>query len=78
MFVNLTIAIDDEVLARAREVARRRGVSLQQLIREHLEAMAGERSGDELARELFALMDETPGRSGGRRFRREEAYEGRS
>ena len=76
--MNLTIAIDDELLARAREVASRRGVSLQQLIREHLEVMAGERSGSELAQELFALMDETPGRSGGRRFRRDEAYEERS
>jgi hypothetical protein len=53
-------------------------MSLQQLIREHLESITGERTGDEVAEELFALMDATPGRSGGRRIGREEAYEGRA
>jgi hypothetical protein len=75
--MNVTIAVDDELLARAREVARARGMSLQQLIRQHLEALTGNRSGAEVADALFALMDESPGRSGGRRIRREEAYEGR-
>jgi len=75
--MNVTIAIDDDLLARAREVARARGMSLQQLIRQHLEALAGERSGVDVAEVLFALMDETPGHSGGRRIRRDEAYEGR-
>jgi len=76
--MNVTIAVDDDLLARAREVARGRGMSFQQLLREYLESIAGERSGAEVSRELFALMDESPGRSGGRKIRRDEAYEGRS
>jgi hypothetical protein len=41
VYVNITLSIDDEVVARARSVARARGLSLQQLIREYLESVAG-------------------------------------
>jgi hypothetical protein len=75
--MNVTIAVDDEVLERAREVARRRGMSFQQLVREYLESVTGAQSGAEVAQQLLTLMDETPGRSGGRTIRRDEAYEGR-
>jgi hypothetical protein len=77
VFMNVTISVDDELLNQAREVARLRGMSFQQLIRAYLESITDQRSGDEIAGELFALMDETPGRSGGVRFSREDAYEGR-
>ena len=75
--MNVTISVDDDLLERARVLARRRGVSLQELIREQLRLLAGKRSGAEAARELLDLMEEHGGRSGGRTWRREDAYEGR-
>ena len=75
--MNLTIAVDDELLQRARELARRRGVSLQELLRDYLRQLVGERPGDVVADELLALMDEAPGHSGGARFDRNDAYDGR-
>jgi len=75
--MNVTISVDDELLARAREVASQRGMSFQQLIRDYLESITDPRSGSEIVKELFALMDESPGRSGGLRFSRDDAYEGR-
>ena len=75
--MNLTISVDDEVLERARELARRRGISLQELIREQLRLLAGRRSGAEVAEELLDMMEARGGRSGGRRLHREEAYEDR-
>lgn len=75
--MNLTISIDDDLLERTRSLARRRGMSLQELIREQLRLLAGTRSGAEAAQELLALMEEHGGRSGGRPWRREDLYEGR-
>jgi hypothetical protein len=76
--MNLTISIDDELLARARELARRRGVSLQELLRSLLRGLVGARPREAVARELMDLMERHGGRSGGRRIRREQAYEGRA
>lgn len=75
--MNLTITIDDELLRRARELAGRRGISLQELLRDYLRTLVGERSGAQVASELAALMRDHGGRSGGRRISREEAYEDR-
>lgn len=41
---NLTIAVDDEVLRRARKRALDQGTSVNAVLREYLEAYAGERS----------------------------------
>jgi hypothetical protein len=75
--MNITLALDDELVARAREVARRQGTTLNDLVRRHLEMVAGRRPGEALAQELRRSWDETPGHSGGRRFHREDAYKGR-
>jgi hypothetical protein len=75
--MNLTISLEEELLERARELARRRGVSLQELIREQLRLLAGERSGAEVADELLELMQKAGGRSGGLRLSRSDAYEDR-
>ncbi|RMF86292.1 MAG: ribbon-helix-helix protein, CopG family [Nitrospirae bacterium] len=77
MSVNLTLSVDDRLLERAREVARRQGVSLNQLIRQYLEAVAGEVDGAAVADRLLRLMEEHGGHSGGRTVRRGWAYEGR-
>jgi len=75
--MNVTISVDDELLARAREAVRRRGMSLQEYVRECLRALSGHTSPDEVADELLRLMEDEGGHSGGRRIRREEAYLGR-
>ena len=76
--VNVTISIDDELAARAREVAQREGTTLNDIIRRHLETVAGRRSGAALAQELRQLWADHPGHSGGRKVARDEAYEGRT
>lgn len=78
MAKNITIAIPEELARRARDVARRQGASLNSLIRVYLEGLAGERTGEDVADELLELMERHGGRSGGRRVRREEAYESRT
>lgn len=78
VFVNVTISVDDDLLERTRALARRRGVSLQELVREQLRLLAGERPGAEVAEELLDLMEARGGHSGDRKVRREEAYEGRA
>jgi hypothetical protein len=75
--MNLTIAIDDDLLNRARALARRRGTSLQELIREQLRTLAGEQDGATVADELLDLMATEAGRSGGRAWGRTDAYAGR-
>ena len=75
--MNLTISVDDELLRRAREMAARRGLSLQELLREHLRALVAERPAQDVADELLDLMENHGGRSGGRRIFRAEAYEDR-
>ena len=76
MATNITVSIDEQLASRAREVARRQGASLNALIRKYLETLAGDVPGDAVAGELLDLMRRHGGRSGGRRIRREEAYEG--
>ena len=75
--MNLTITVDDGLLERAREMARRQGTSVQEIIREHLANYIGDRPREEIARELVELLKTTGGRSGGRKIHRSEAYEGR-
>ncbi|HEY3352717.1 MAG TPA: DUF6364 family protein [Polyangia bacterium] len=74
---NLTLAVDEGIVARARAVARQQGTSLNALIRGYLEDLAGRRGPGEIYDELARLWAEDAGRSGGYRFRREDVYEGR-
>jgi hypothetical protein len=74
--MNITLALDDDLVARAREVARLQGTTLNDLVRRQLELVAGRRSGDSLVEELRRSWKEHPGQSG-ERFRREDAYEDR-
>lgn len=75
--MNLTISVDDELVERARRLARERGTSLQDLLREYLRLLVGESRPEDVARELLDLMESEGGHSGGRPFRRDDAYEGR-
>lgn len=76
--MNLTIALDEETLRKARALARQRGTSLQELLRQQLRSLVGEESGPSVAAELLSLMETHGGHSGGRRIDRNEAYEGRT
>ncbi len=76
--MNITLSVDDRLLQRAREAARRQGVSLNEMVRHYLEAVAGELPGEVAAEQLLQLMEEHGGRSSGRRLSREAAYEGRT
>jgi hypothetical protein len=75
--VNLTLSVDDRLIERAREVARRQGTSLNALVRQYIESLAGQRTPEEVARALGRLWKLGAGRSKGRRLRREDAYRGR-
>ena len=74
---NITLSVDDALLESARAAARKRGTSLNALIREYLEALAGRNPKEEHLKALLKLLREKPGDSGGRKIKREEAYEGR-
>jgi len=75
--MNLTLSVDDQLVEKAREVARQQGTSLQALIRAFLERLAGQRGGEALAHELGELWASESGDSGGKRITRDDAYEGR-
>ncbi len=73
--MNITLAIDDDLVKSARQVSRAMGKSLNQVIREHLEHLTDRDRAERDVRELRRLSKEGGGRSGGRRFSREEIHE---
>lgn len=75
--MNITLSIDEALAERARAVAAGRGKSLNQLVRDLLEAETGAHDGAARAQALEELWASSPGHSGGERIRREDAYEGR-
>ena len=75
--MNVTVAIDDRIVERARAIAKSQNTSLQALVRRYLETLTGDSSSQDVADELMALMKTHGGHSGGATFRREDAYDGR-
>ena len=73
--MNPTLSVDEQVVERARETAKALGTSLNDLIRKYLESLAGERSGEEVARQMVKLWNESSGNSRGWKFNREELYD---
>ncbi len=71
--MNLTLSIDKELLERARQAARARGKSVNQLVREHLEELT---MAEDLEKNLadFRATCRT-GRSRGWSFDRDEIHE---
>lgn len=76
VYVNVTFSIEDDILERARDVARQQGTSLNAMVRRYLESVAGIHQGVELAARFEELWRERSGRAGGR-LNREELYEDR-
>lgn len=77
VFVNLTLSVDEQLVERARAVAREQGTSLNALIREYIELLAGQVEGDTVL-EQFQAFWRDPGDSGGKRFDRDAIYEERT
>ena len=73
--MNITLAIDDELVKSARQVARAMGKSMNQVVREYLEHLTDRDRAEQDVRELRRLSKEGGGHSGGRRFSREEIHE---
>jgi hypothetical protein len=71
--MNVTLSIDEQTVERARKRARVLGKSLNQLVRDYLQKVAG---GDDAERwiEEFERLSGT-GNSHGRRFNRDETHE---
>lgn len=72
---NVTLAIDDEILAASREYAEKHNTTLNALVRQLLERTV-RRDPKATTEAMFRLMDEHPGRAPeGYKFRREDAYD---
>ena len=73
---NLTLAIEDEVLETARRLARERGTTLNQLVRDHLsDLVAREGRRRSAAERLKRAMREELVEVDPRTWRREDLYE---
>jgi antitoxin component of RelBE/YafQ-DinJ toxin-antitoxin module len=72
--MNLTLAVDQHVVERARKVAESMGISLNQAIRGFLEDLAGVDSVERDLDELKALSKRSRGRSRGWRVNRDEIH----
>lgn len=73
VFVNLTLSVDEQVVAQARKKADALGKSLNQLIRDYLQRLAGGDDPDRTIDEFASLSGR--GHSRGWRFNRDEIHE---
>jgi Family of unknown function (DUF6364) len=80
--MNLTLAVDDKLVEKARQVAARQGTSLQALVRQYLETLAGFGDGAALVdrleehwREADEHLKQHPAKS--YRYDRAQLYEDR-
>lgn len=74
--MNITLAVDENLADRARQAAQAMGKSLNQVVREYLEQLAG---NAQLEAELEAYRSSTthtPGRLAGWKFDRDEIQRG--
>lgn len=73
--MNITLAIDDDLVREARKVARVMGKSLNQVVRDYLERLTDRDRAEQDGRDLRRLSSEGGGRSRGKRVSREELHE---
>jgi hypothetical protein len=74
--MNLTLSVDEALVERARESARQRGTSLNALIREYIEVLAGN-TGDQALAAFEAMWDQPGKSSNGKALDRDDIYEER-
>ena len=72
--MNITLSIDDRVVADARRIAADRGTSLNQLVRDYLNELTRTDDVESVLRELDAMWSERSYRSQAQ-WTREEAHE---
>jgi hypothetical protein len=75
--MNLTLSVDDDVVQKARRRAASMGKSVNQLVREYLERLAGNPDREALVAEFRELSQKPLGDSKGWKFNREEIHERR-
>jgi hypothetical protein len=75
MCMNVTLSIEDEVIRKARRRAEAMGTSVNQLIREYLEQLAGKADPNANAAEFEKLSRLAKGNSRGWKFNRDELHE---
>jgi hypothetical protein len=75
--MNITLSVDDEVIQEARRRAEAMGKSVNQLVREYLEQLAGKSDREALVAEFRELSKKPLGDSKGWKFNREEIHERR-
>jgi len=71
--MNVTLSIDEQLVARARKKAQALGKSLNQLIRDYLQTVAGGDDPERSIKEFKQLSGK--GNSRGWRFNRDEIHE---
>ena len=77
VYMNVTLSVDDEVILHARRRAEALGTSVNQLVREYLDRLAGRSDPNEDAIEFERLSKLAQGDSHGWKFNREEIHERR-
>ena len=75
--MNVTLSVDDEIVRRARRRAESLGTSVNQLVRDYLQQLAGKTDPAEDATEFARLSKLARGNSRGWKFNREELHERR-
>ncbi len=73
--MNVTLSVDDDVVREARQRAEALGTSVNQLVREYLELLAGRSDPGADAIEFERLSELSRGNSGGWKFDRDELHE---
>lgn len=71
--MNVTLSIDEQVIARARKKAKVMGKSLNELVRDYLQKLAGGDDPEKSIEEFERLSGQ--GHSRGWRFNRDEVHE---
>jgi hypothetical protein len=71
--MNITLSVDEKTVVRARKRAEALGKSLNQLVRDYLQKLAGADDAERSIEEFERLSG--TGNSHGRRFNRDEAHE---
>ena len=72
---NVTLSVDDDLLKESREYAEKHNTSLNNLIRQLLKQTVHKENRTVLLEECFALAAKANGRSGGKKWKRDELYD---
>jgi len=77
VYMNVTLAIDDQLILEARRRAEAMGTSVNQLVRQYLVQFVGKSDSDADSTEFERLSRAAQGDSDGWKFNREELHERR-